>query len=137
MFDRSVCRNKTKLVSVSYVVRMPCYLQICFTYWLLWRRLKVGFQTLEPGHVAQSVARLTQEAEVRWVRYPVWLHTFVSPSADSRRAVVSAWQKSVHEVLVKRLGGLRLPRKSVVMLNDRPDLTIGVYRGRKTRTQQQ
>ena len=136
MFDRSVCRDKKKLVSVSHVVRMPYYLQICFTYWLLWRRSKVGFQTLEPGHVAQSVARQTQEVEVRWVRYPVRPHAFVSPSADSSRAVVSSWQKGVHEVLVKRLGGLSLPRKSVVMLNDRPDLTIGVYRGRKTTTQQ-
>ena len=49
-----------------------------------------------------------------WVRYPVWPHTFLSPSADSRRAVVSYWRKYVHEVLVIRLGCLSLPRKSVV-----------------------
>ena len=30
-------------------------------------------------------------------------------SADSRGAVVSYWQKYVHEVLVNRLGGLSLP----------------------------
>ena len=54
-----------------------------------------------------------------WVRYPVWQHTFVSPSAFSRRAVVSYWRKYVHEVLVNRLGGLSLPRKSVVRLTDR------------------
>ena len=29
----------------------------------------------------------------------------------------------MHEVLVKRLGGLSLPRKSVVRLTDRPDMT--------------
>ena len=40
-------------------------------------------------------------------------YSFVSPSADSRRAVVSYWQKCVHEVLVNRLDGLSLPRKSV------------------------
>ena len=57
------------------------------------------------------------------VRYPVWQHTFVSPSAFSRRAVVSYWRKYVHEVLVNRLGGLSLPRKSVVRLTDRPDMT--------------
>ena len=34
----------------------------------------------------------------------------------------------MHEVLVNRLGGLNLPRKSV---------TLDVYRGRKTTTQQQ
>ena len=56
-------------------------------------------------------------------RYPVWQHTFVSPSAFSRRAVVSYWRKYVHKVLVNRLGGLSLPRKSVVRLTDRPDMT--------------
>ena len=60
----------------------------------------------------------------------VWPHTFVSPSADSKGAVVSYWRKYEHEVLVNRLGGLSLPRKSVVMLTDRPDMTLDVYRGR-------
>ena len=40
----------------------------------------------------------------------------------------------MHEV---RLGGLSLPRKSAVRLTDRPDMTLDVYRGRKTATQQQ
>ena len=44
----------------------------------------------------------------------------------------------MHEILVlaNRLGGLSLPR-SVVRLTDRPDMTLDVYRGRKTTTQQQ
>ena len=42
-----------------------------------------------------------------------------------------------YEVLVNRLGGLSLPRKSVVRLTDRPDMTLDVYRGRKTTIQQQ
>ena len=71
------------------------------------------------------------------VMYPVWQHTFVSPSAFSRRAVVSYWRKYVHEVLVNRLGGLSLPRKSVFRLTDHPDMTLDVYRGRKTTMQQQ
>ena len=41
----------------------------------------------------------------------------------------------MHEVLVN-LGGLSLPRKSVVRLTDRPDMTLDVYRGRKTTMQQ-
>ena len=43
-------------------------------------------------------------------------------------AVVSYWQNmcTVHEVLVNRLGGLSLPRKSVVRLSDRPDMTLDV-----------
>ena len=43
----------------------------------------------------------------------------------------------MHEVLVNRLGGLSLPWKSVVRLTDRPDMTLDVYRGRKTIQQQQ
>ena len=43
----------------------------------------------------------------------------------------------MHEVLVNRLGGLSLPRKSVVRLTDRPDMTLDVHRGRKTTKQQQ
>ena len=43
----------------------------------------------------------------------------------------------MHEALVNRLGGLSLPRKSVVRLTDRPDMTLDVYRGRKTTMQQQ
>ena len=79
---------------------------------------------------------LTQEPEGR-VRYPVWSHTFVSPSADSRRAVVSYWQKYLRKALVNCLGGLSLSRKSVVSLTDRPDMTLDVYHGRKTTSQQQ
>ena len=41
----------------------------------------------------------------------------------------------MHKVLVNRLGGLSLPRKSVVRLTDRPDMTLDVYRGRKTTMQ--
>ena len=87
------------------------------------------FLSNPPGRIVQSVGHLT--------RYPVWQHTFVSPSAFSRRAVVNYWRKYVHKVLVNRLGGLSLPRKSVVRLTDRPDMTLDVYRGHKTTMQQQ
>ena len=66
-----------------------------------------------------------------------WPHTFVSPTADSRGTVVSYWQKYVYEVLVNRLGGLSLRRKSVIRLTDCPDMTLDVYRGHKTTIQQQ
>ena len=35
-----------------------------------------------------------------------------------------------------RLGGLSLPRKSTVRVPDCPDMTLDVYRGRKTTIQQ-
>ena len=40
----------------------------------------------------------------------------------------------MHEGLVNHLGGLSLPRKSVVRLTDHPDMTLDVYRGHKTTT---
>ena len=43
----------------------------------------------------------------------------------------------MHEVLVNRLGGLSQPRKSVVRLPDRPDMTLDVNSERKTTKQQQ
>ena len=51
--------------------------------------------------------------------------------------LVSYWRKYVHEALVNRLGGLSQSKKSVVRLTDRPNMTIDVYPGRKTTTQQQ
>ena len=92
--------------------------------------------TVTPGRVAQSVGHLTRKSGA-WVRYPVWQHTFVSPSALSRKAVVSYWRKYMHKSVVNRLGGLSLPRKSVVRLTDRPDMTLDVYLGRKTTIEQQ
>ena len=52
------------------------------------------------------------------------------PSAVSRRAAVSYWRKNGHQVLVNRLVGLSLPRKSVVRLTDHSDMIIAVDRGR-------
>ena len=43
----------------------------------------------------------------------------------------------MHEVPVNQLGDPSLPRKSVVRLTDRPDMTLDVYPGRKTTMQQQ
>ena len=79
------------------------------------------------GRVAQSVERLTQEPEVP---------TFLSPSTGSRRAVVSYWRKYVHLLPVNPLGGLSLPRNSVVRLTDSPAMTLVVYSGRKETKQQ-
>ena len=59
---------------------------------------RAGSLEQAPGQVAQSVvesvAHLTEEPRSR-VQYLVWLHTFLSSSADSRRAAVSYWRKYV------------------------------------------
>ena len=84
--------------------------------------------------MAQSVGHLTRKSGVLG-SIPDLATYFRFSFHFLRRAVVSYWRKYVHEVLVNRLGGLSLPRKSVVMLTDRPDMTLDVYRGRKTTTQ--
>ena len=91
--------------------------------------------SLMPGRVAQLVGHLTRKSEV--LGSIPGLTTYFRFFFRSRGVVVSYWRKYVHEVLVNHLGGLSLPRKSVVRLTDRPDVTIDVYRGRKTTTQQQ
>ena len=60
----------------------------------------------------------------------------ISPSADSRRAVVSYWQKYGHLVQVIHLRGLNLPRNSMVRLTHCPDMTIAVKCGHKATRQQ-
>ena len=66
-------------------------------------------------HLLTSIGHLTRKSGVL-DSIPGLATYFVSASAFSRRAVVSYWRKYVHEVLVNRLGGLSLPRKSVVRL---------------------
>ena len=88
----------------------------------------------------RSAVGSASDSRARGPRFDTWsgrIHTFVSPSTDSRRAVVSSWRKYAHKVLVNCLGGLSLPRKSVVRLTDSPDMTLVVYHGSKTLTQQQ
>ena len=90
-----------------------------------------------PGRVAQSVGHLTHKSGVLGSIPGLATYFRFSFRFFSRRAVVSSWRKYVHEVLVNRLGGLSLPRKSVVRLTDRPDMTLDVYRRRKTTIQLQ
>ena len=91
--------------------------------------------SLMPGRVAQSVGHLIRKSEV--LGSIPGLAAYFRFFFRSRGAVVSYWRKYVHEVLVNHLGGLSLHRKSVARLTDRPDMTLDVYRGRKTTTQQQ
>ena len=60
------------------------------------------------------------------VRYPVRPLIFVSPPADSRRAIGIYWRKDVLLVLVNRLGDLSLPRNGVIRLTDHPDMPMHV-----------
>ena len=87
-----------------------------------------------PGHVAQSVGHLTRKSGVLG-SIPGLTTDFRFSFRFFKKAVVSYWRKYVHEVLVNRLGGLSLPRKSVVRLTDHPNMTLDVYHGRKTTLQ--
>ena len=103
--------------------------KLSLLFLLIWARL--------PSTVGSCLTKWQRSR----VRYPVWPHTFISPSADSKRAVVSYWQKCVHKVLINCLGGLSLPRKSEVRLRvrlrvrltDHPNMTLAVYHGCKTK----
>ena len=57
-------------------------------------------------------------------------------SAESRRAVVSYWQKCAHEGLVNCFGSLSMPIKSMVELTDQLDMSTVVYPRHKTIRQQ-
>ena len=82
-----------------------------------------------PDSVAQSVGHLTHKSEVLGsipglaTYFPYFFRWFKRGSCQY-----------VHVVLVNRVGGLSLPRKSLVRLTDRPNMTLDVYRGRKTTT---
>ena len=93
-------------------------------------------QYFRPGRVAQLVGHLARKSGVLG-SIPGLATYFRFSFRFSKRAVVSYWRKYVHEVLVNRLGGLSLPRKSVVRLTDPSDTTLDVYPGRKTTMQQQ
>ena len=77
-----------------------------------------------PGRVAQSVGHLTRNSEV--------LGSIPGLATYFRFSF-----RGFKRMCTNRLGGLSLPRKSVVRLTDRPDMTLDVYRGRKTTQQQQ
>ena len=132
----SVCCSLSRWLSLdNRCVPTPKDLWIIVVYDPLWLSPLLSERTITvrvQGRVVQLVGHLTHKSDVLGS-----IVGLVSPSADSRRAVVYNWRKYVHEVLVNRLGGLSLPRKSVVRLTDRPDMTLDVYRGRKTTTQQQ
>ena len=84
-----------------------------------------------PGHVAQWVGHLTHNSGVLGsIPGLVTYFWFLLPHFQEGQ-VVSYWRKYMLEVLVNRLGGLSLPRKSAVRLTDHPDMTLDVNRGRK------
>ena len=56
------------------------------------------------------------------MKYIFFGHSY--PYTDSRRAVISYWQKYVRLVLVNCLGGLSLPRNSASRLTDWLNLTL-------------
>ena len=88
--------------------------------------VKAHIFRIRPGRVAQSVGHLTRKSEAL---------DSIPGLATYSRFVVRYWRKFGHEVLVNRLGDLSLPRKSVVRKTVCPDMTLDVYRGRKTTTQ--
>ena len=119
----------------AYIFMRQCLSNVVTVTHYLCRFWPIWLPFMVPGRVAQLVGHLTHESEI--LGSIPSLATYFCFSADSRRAVVSYWRKYVQEVLVNRLEGLSLPRKSVVRLTNRPDMTLDVYCGCKTTTTQQ
>ena len=88
-----------------------------------------------PGRVAQSVGHPTRKSGVLG-SIPGLATYFRFSFRFFKKCSCQLLAKVCAQVLVKRLGGLSLCRKSVVRLTDRPDMTLDVYRGRKTTIQQ-
>ena len=89
-----------------------------------------------PDRVAQSVGHLTRKSEVLG-SIPGLATYFRFSFRFFKKGSCQLLAKVCARSTVNRLGGLSLPRKSVVRLTDRPDMTLDVYRGRKTTMQQQ
>ena len=53
------------------------------------KKIKIALRVI--AIMKESEGHLTRKSGVLPIRYPAWQHTFVSPSAFSRRAVVSYW----------------------------------------------
>ena len=89
-----------------------------------------------PGRVAQSVGHLTSKSGVLG-SIPSLATYFRFSFRFFKKGSCELLANVCTQVLVNRLGGLSLPRKSVVRLTDRPDMTLDVYRRCKTTIQQQ
>ena len=63
--------------------------------------------------------------------------SFLLPLIHEGQLSITGQSTCMHKVLVNCLGGQSLPRKSVVMLTDHPNMTLAVYHGLKTTAQQQ
>ena len=70
--------------------------------------------------------------DAKYSRAPYLFPVYRSMSVMPVHLLVNT--SDLYEVLVNRLGDLSLPRKSMVRLTDHPDMTIDVYRERKTTT---
>ena len=97
---------------------------------------RVRFISQEPSRVAQSVGHLTRKSGVLG-SIPGLATYFRFSFRFFKKGSCQLLAKVCAKLLVNRLGGLSLPRKRVVRLADRPDMTLDVYRGRKTTIQQQ
>ena len=87
------------------------------------------FKLIAPGRVAQLAGHLTRKSEV--------LDLIPGPATYFRFSF-RFFKKGSCQLLAKVCApSLSLPRKSVVRLTDCPDMTLDVYRGRKTTIQQQ
>ena len=88
-----------------------------------------------PGCKAQSVGHLACKSEGFDTRFGHILSFLLPLIQEGQLSVIGG--SMCTKVLVNRLGGLSLSRKSVVRITNRPNMTLDVYRRCKTTMQQQ
>ena len=79
-----------------------------------------------PGHIAQSVGHLVRKSEVLGSIPGLATLSFLLPLIQEGQLSVTGKSMCKKYWLIAIIGGLRLPRKSVVRLTDRPDMTLDV-----------
>ena len=114
---------------MTYILQFVDVTHLHEVFWLSHLHL---VHVCQMGRVVRSVGHLTRKSGVLGLipglaTYFRFSFRFFKKGSCQLLAKVCA-----RSILVNRLGGLSLPNKSVVRLNDRPDMTLGVYRGRKT-----
>ena len=105
------------------------------TFFFILILINIKVLLILPGCEAQSVGHLTHKSGVLG-SIPGLATYFHFSIRFFKKGSCQLLAKVCARSMVNRLGGLSLPRKSVVRLTDRADMTLDVYRVRKTTIQQ-
>ena len=109
--------------------------------WFRWeiRKITIKYSLLSSRatYIAQSVGHLTLKSEVLGLIPGLATYFCFSFHWFKRGSCLLLAKVCTRSAGYNPLGSLSLPRKSVARLTEHPDMTLDVYSGHKTTTQQQ